>query len=155
MHLLTNVLVTIGATGVSIIASLWIARHYYFRLHPERTSALALAMAARGTQRHGGRRTEHPSADNAPDESERVGFRWALELIDAFEGGKIYLPELLVCAKTMNYVGNILAEPMRAANQAGSQHYTTSPQWSEARREAFHKELAQVREDLRAKLNTS
>jgi hypothetical protein len=152
MELLIGVLVTVGATGASIIASLWIARHYYFCSHPERTSVLALAMAARRAQRRPGQGSRHAQIDGAHDEA--LPLRWTLELIDAFEKGDIFLTELMLCAKTVSYVGDMLADPIRAASQAGVGYQTTSRRWSEAKDKALYEELAKVRADLLVRLST-
>jgi len=132
--------------GVGCVMS-WLASwYYYLRARAERTSVHALVSAAHAKSR---KTRSIDCTGKHPD----VSLEMTLELIKAFEGGQVYYPELAVCARTYQLIGDLIGEALRAADEAGLGAGTTlSPRWFEAREKALKAGLARAKQEIARRL---
>ncbi len=119
--------------------------YYYLKSNPAKTSVRALLSAAQKMQKE-----PRPLDPMHPDASLRI----AIELIEAFQEGQVFFPELVICARTYQTVGDLLREPIAKADQAGAlAGPTLSHAWLNAREKALKEGLSRVKFELSQRLS--
>ncbi len=146
MNVAITIMISVLAAAIGIAGSWLAAWYYHMKSRPERTSVLAMVSAVQ-------KEIQASGSSNVSKRHYRFPLKWVLELIQTYEEGRIYLPELLVCAKMFEDVAQLLHSPLKAADRAGTEAGPTlSPAWHEARRKALREKLAEVKADIRSKL---
>lgn len=131
-------MLAVGLSAVGIIVSWLASRHYYLKSRPERTLAQALVATAH--------RDSLLDSRIDPPKSSRTPLKWVLELIRAFEDGRIYTTELEVCVKTIDSVAALLRQPIKDAQEAAVHAgQTLTPAWQAAYRDVLRDKLAEVK----------
>jgi hypothetical protein len=142
MELALNIILAGASTMAGGVISWLASRHYYIKSRPAQTSVRALVSAAH-------KKLEKRGANKDTDKGPQISLQVVLELIEAFEKGDIYFPEMAVCARTYRMIGDLLNGAIRAADRAGEMASPTlSHQWFEARERALHEGLARAKQEV-------
>ena len=141
---------TILIALVSILAGAvlsWLSsRYYYLKSKPEMTAVRAMIAAAQ-------KERQSELTQDIDKKPHKAPLSLVLQLIEAYENHDIYFSELVVCVRTFQSVGELLIEPLEAAQEAATQAGPTlTPSWHEAYEGSFVKGLRTVKAEVESRL---
>ena len=113
MELALNIILTAMSIIIGGITSWLASRYYYIKSSPAQTSVRALVSAAH-------KKFDKTSPHQDAKKGSQVSLQVVLELIEAFEKGSIYFPEMSICAHTYSLIGDLLNDAIQTADKASA-----------------------------------